>query len=166
MSSIACGWVRINRSLLPRKSRWKSLKRSPRNAASSYSSAWIMVPMAPSSTRMRSRASPSKAVRFGETGTVIGSCGLLRAIGANAEQMADREHQVGAVHGVEVEGVDGVLGELLHLAGRDGCRHQLAGIGVVVETLEFFGKPGRYGGAGAGHEIAGLLEIVHRHDAG
>src|ERR1041384_1279395 len=116
MSSIAFGWVRINKSLLPRRSRWKSLNRSPRNPASSYCSAWIMVPMAPSSTRMRSRASASRAVRFGETATVIGSCGFLRAGGANAEQMADREYQVGAVHGVEMEGVDAVLDKLLHLA--------------------------------------------------
>src|ERR1043165_786333 len=144
MSSIAFGCVRISRSLLPLMSRWKSLNRSPRNAASSYSSAWIMVPMAPSSTRIRSRASASRAVRFGETGTVIGSGGLLRAGGANAEQMADREHQVGAVHGVEMESVDAVLGELLHLAGRDRRRHQLAGVGIVVEAVELFRKPRRH----------------------
>src|SRR5882757_5090776 len=133
MSSIAFGWVSISRSLLPRRSRWKSLKRSPRNAASSYSSAWIMVPMAPSSTRMRSRASASKAVRFGETGTVIGSSGFLRAAGANAEQMADREYQVGAVHGVEMESIDAVLGEFLHLAGGNCRRDQFARVGIVVE---------------------------------
>src|ERR1051325_4178464 len=159
MCSIAFGWVRINRSLLPRRSRGNSLNRSPRKAASSYCSAWIMVPMAPSSTRMRWRASANRAVRFGETGTVIGSGGFLRAGGANAEQMADRKHQVGAVHGVEVEGVDAVLGELLHLAGRDGARHQLAGIGVIVETVEFAAVAGRHGGAGAGHKASGLLEI-------
>src|SRR5437764_156567 len=90
----------------------------------------------------------------------LNSRGFLRAVGANTEQMADREHQVGAVHGVEVEGVDAVLGELLYLAGRDGCRHQLARIGVIVEAVEFFGKPGWHGGAGAGHKAAGLLEIV------
>src|ERR1041385_689840 len=166
MCSIAFGCVRINRSLLPRRSRWKSLNRSPRNPASSYCSAWIMVPMAPSSTRMRSRASASRAVRLGEIGTVIGSGGFLRAGGANAEQMADREHQVGAVHGVEVEGVDAMFGELLHLAGGNRGRHQLAGIRIVVEAVEFFGEPGRHGGAGAGHEVTGLPEIVHRHDAG
>src|SRR3954470_10693489 len=137
MSSIACGWVRINRSLLPRKSRWKSLKRSPRNAASSYSSAWIMVPMAPSSTRMRSRASALRAVRFGETGTVIGSSGFLRAARANAEQMADREDEIGAVHGVEMKSVDAVLGEFLHLAGGNGGGNQLAGVRIVVEPVEF-----------------------------
>src|SRR3954468_8855325 len=141
MSSIACGWVRIKRSLLPRTSRWKSLKRSPRNAASSYCRPWIMVPMAPSSTRMRSRAAASRAVRFGEIETLIGSGGFLCGIGANAQQMADRKHEVGAVHGVEVKGVDALLGELLHLAGGDGGRHQLAGIGIVIQTVEFFGKP-------------------------
>src|SRR6478609_1627319 len=137
MSSIAFGWVRIKRSLLPRTSRWKSAKRSPRNAASSNCRSWIMVPMAPSSTRMRSRAAAIRAVRFGETGTVMRSGGLCRVLRTDAEQMADREHEIGAVHGVEVEGVDTVLGELLHLAGRHCRGHQLAGLGVVVEALEF-----------------------------
>src|SRR3954465_10606798 len=103
-----------------------------------------MVPMAPSSTRMRSRAAASRAVRLGETGTVIGSGGFLCALRANAEQMADREHEIRAVHGVEVKGVDAVLGELLHLAGRNGRRHQLAGFGVVVEAFEFFSEPVRH----------------------
>src|ERR1700682_855947 len=143
MSSIAFGWVRINRSLLPLRSRWKSLNRSPRNAASSYSRPWIMVPMAPSSTKMRSRAAASRAVRFGDTGTFIGSGGFLCALRANTEQMADGEHEVRAVHGVEVKGVDAMLGELLHLAGGNGCRHQLAGLGIVVEPFEFLGKPVR-----------------------
>src|SRR5450755_5132807 len=133
MSSIAFGWVRIKRSLLPLRSRWKSAKRSPRNAASSYSSPWIMVPMAPSSTRMRSRAAASRAIRFSDTGMVIGSGGFLRAMRANAQQMADGEHEIRAVHGVEVKGVDAVLGEFLHLAGCNRGRHQLAGIGIVVE---------------------------------
>src|SRR3954452_23148524 len=123
MSSIAFGCVRIKRSLLPRTSRWKSAKRSPRKAASSYCRPWIMVPMAPSSTRMRSRAAAIRAVRLGDTGTVIGSVGLLFAIGADAQQMADREHEVRAVHGVEMKGVDAVLGEFLHLAGCDGGRY-------------------------------------------
>src|SRR5882724_10108993 len=141
MSSIACGWVRISRSLLPRTSRWKSLKRSPRNAASSYCSPWIMVPMAPSSTRMRSPAAASKAVRFSETGVVIRSSGFLCALRSNAEQVADDEHEVRAVHRVEMKGVDAVLGELLHLAGGDVRRHQFACVGIVVETFEFGGEP-------------------------
>src|SRR5712675_995450 len=161
ISSIAFGWVRISRSLLPLMSRWKFAKRSPRNAASSYCRPWIMVPMAPSSTRMRSRAEASRAVLFGDTGTVIGSGGLLCAIGADAQQMADREHQVRAIHGVEMKGVDALFCQLLHLAGRHRCRHQLAGFGVVIEAFEFVRQPRRHGGAGAGHEVARLLEIVH-----
>src|SRR3981189_730252 len=164
-TSTAFGRVRINRSLLPRRSRWKSLKRSPRNAVSSYSSAWIMVPMAPSSTRMRWRASASNSVRFWEVGTVIGSSSFLCAIGADAQQMADREYEVRAVHGVEMKGIDAVLGELLPLAGRAGGGNQLAGFGVVVEAFELVRQPRWHGGPGAGHEAARLLEIVHRHDA-
>src|SRR5206468_11387505 len=101
-----------------------------------------MVPMAPSSTRIRSRARSMRAVRFSETGTVMGSGGLLCATGPAPEQMADREHEVRAVHGVEVKGVDAVLGELLHLACGDRCRHQLAGLGIVVEAIEFVRQPG------------------------
>src|SRR5258705_775380 len=166
ISSIAFGWVRIRRSLLPLMSRWKFARRSPRIAASSYCRPWIMVPMAPSSTRMRSRAAASSWVRLGETGTVILSGGFLRALGADAEQMADGEHEVGAVHGVEVEGVDAMLRQLLDLAGGDGGGHQLAGLGIVVETFELVREPVRHRGAGTGDKIAGLLEIVHRHDAG
>jgi hypothetical protein len=73
--------------------------------------------------------------------TVIGSGGFLCAIGTNAQQMADREHEVRAVHGVEVKGVDAVLGELLHLAGRNGGGDQLARLGVVVEAFEFVCEP-------------------------
>src|SRR3954462_7702928 len=112
-----------------------------------------MVPFAPSSIRMRSRAAASSWVRLGETGTVIGSSGFLCALGADAEQVADGEHEIGAVHGVEVKGVDAVLGELLHLAGGDGGGYQLPRFGVVVEALELVGEPVRHRGAGAGDEI-------------
>src|SRR4026209_1732100 len=132
MSSIAFGCVRISRSLLPRTSRWKSAKRCPRNAASSYCKAWIMVPMAPSSTRMRSRAAASRAVRLDEIETLIGSGSFLCAIGANPQQMADREHEVRAVHGIEMKGIDAVLGELVHLAGGNRGGDKLARLGVVV----------------------------------
>src|SRR3954451_18396437 len=100
-----------------------------------------MVPFAPSSIRMRSRAAASSWVPLGETGTVIGSSGFLCALGADAEQVADGEHEVGAVHGVEVEGVDAVLGEFLHLAGGDRRGHQLAGVRIVVEPVEFLPQP-------------------------
>src|SRR6266446_6767354 len=116
-----------------------------------------MVPMAPSSTRMRSRAAASRAVRLGETGTLIGSGSFLCAIGPDTQQMADGEHEVGAVHGVEMKGVDAVFCQFLHLAGRDGGGHQLARFGIVVEALEFLCKPVRHARAGARDKIAGLL---------
>ena len=80
--------------------------------------------------------------------------------------MADGEHEVGAVHGVEVKGIDAVFCQFLHLAGGDGRRDQLAGFRIVVEALEFLREPIGHAGAGAGDEVAGLLEVVHRHDAG
>src|SRR5712675_396354 len=107
-----------------------------------------MVPMAPSSTRMRLWAAASRAVRFGEIDTVIGSSGFLCAIGANAQQMADGEHEVRAVHGVEVKGIDAVFCELLHLSRRDGGCDQLAGFGVVIKALELLCQPIRHRGAG------------------
>src|SRR6266571_552824 len=108
-----------------------------------------MVPMAPSSTMMRSRERASRAVRLGDTGTVIGSGSFLCAIGPDAEQMADGEYEVGAVHGVEVKGIDAVFCQFLHLAGGDGRRDQLARFRIVVEAFEFFREPIGHAGAGA-----------------
>src|SRR5882757_1244467 len=112
-----------------------------------------MVPMAPSSTRMRSRAAASRAVRLGDTVTVIGSGGFLCALGANAEQMADGEHEVRAVHGVEMKGIDAVFCQFLHLTGGNRRRYQLAGLGVVVEALELFREPVRHACACASDKI-------------
>ena len=50
--------------------------------------------------------------------------------------MADREHEVRAVHGVEMKGIDAVLGELLHLAGCNGRGDQLSRLGV--DTFHFY----------------------------
>src|SRR3982074_3670944 len=104
--------------------------------------------MAPSSTRMRSRAAASRAVLLAETGTVIGSSGFLCALRADAQQMADREHEVRAVHGVEMKGIDAVLRQFLHLAGRDGRGDQFSRLGVVIEAVEFLRQPVRHRGAG------------------
>src|SRR3977135_2796743 len=126
MSRIASGLVRFNRSLLPRTSRFQASKRAPRNSSSSSFRVWIMVPMAPSSSRMRSAASLRSRDSMGEilADTLIlmghlsrlfdtrsparAACGRPLPDGergrrAQAQQMADRVDQVGAVHGVEVE---------------------------------------------------------------
>ena len=118
---------------------------------------------------MRSRAS-AQGGSLGEGWNghswITGSAAFCAPFGADAEQVADGEHEIGAVHGVEMEGVDAVLCQFLHLAGGDRRGHELAGLGIVVEALELRSEPVRHGGAGAGHEVAGLLEIVHGHDAG
>src|SRR5581483_10454844 len=101
------------------------------------------------------RALPQGEPFAWETWIQASSC-FLRAVRTDAKQMADREYEIGAVHGVEMEGVDAVLRKLLHLAGRNGCGHQLSRLGVVVEAVEFLRKPVRHAGAGAGDEIAGL----------
>src|SRR5207245_10145199 len=110
---------------------------------------------APGCVRGRPRAG-----RYAWETRVRTSGSFLRAVRTDAEQMADREHEIGAVHGVEMEGIDAMLGELLHLARGNGGRDQLAGFGIVVEALEFLGEPVRHGRAGAGQEGAGRPEIV------
>ena len=83
-----------------------------------------------------------------------------------AEQMADRVDQVGAVHGVEVEVGDAAIDEIEHLLGGDRGGDELAGGGVVVEAVEALGQPVRHRRAAARGEILGLLEVLHRQDAG
>src|SRR5665647_2065453 len=89
-----------------------------------------MVPMAPSSTRMRSRISLRNAARvsMGDAGTMMDSkSGCLLHRRPQAEQVADRVDEVGAVHGVEVETGDAAVEQIDHLFGGHGSRDQLAG---------------------------------------
>src|SRR6202163_1019722 len=113
MARTASGRLRLSRSLLPRTSRFQASKRAPRKLSSSRLSAWIMVPMAPSSTRMRSAASRRSVVsvaNFFDTDATMNLRALLfrfdrflPLIGPQPEQVADRVDEVGAVHGVEVK---------------------------------------------------------------
>ena len=80
----------------------------------------------------------------------------MRPVRADAEQMADGEHEVRAVHGVEVEILDALLGQLLHLACGDGGGDELAGLGVIVEPFEFRCEPVRHGCAGARGAVASI----------
>src|SRR3984957_4150187 len=83
MSRIASGLVRLSRSLLPRTSRFHASNRAPRNSSSSSLSAWIIVPMAPSSTRMRSRAS---ARSFSSIGEILTRVVMLRSLHSASPQ--------------------------------------------------------------------------------
>src|ERR1043166_9609135 len=72
MSRTASGLLRLSRSVLPRTSRFPASKRAPRNASSSSPSAWIMVPIAPSSTRLRSAAIRRSSVSAGDMAMLLG----------------------------------------------------------------------------------------------
>ena len=55
--------------------------------------------------------------------------------------MADGEHQVGAVHRIEVQLLDAVVDEVDHLLGADGGGDEAAGGGIVLEAVEPVGEP-------------------------
>jgi hypothetical protein len=84
----------------------------------------------------------------------------------NPDQVADREYEVGAVHGVEVQVLDAVVDQVEHLLGADGGGHQTAGRRVVLEALEPVAEPLRHARARAPGEVRGLLEVLHREDSG
>src|SRR6478752_7525311 len=107
--------------------------------------------MAPSSTRMRSaarrRSVVSAAVFIAKTSSHFLPCrkrkrSAGRNVRANAEQVADREHEIGAVHCVEVEIGDAVIDEVQHLLGGDRGGDELARGRIVVEAVEALGEPG------------------------
>ena len=64
------------------------------------------------------------------------ACCIARHGRAQAEQMADRVDQIGAVHGVEVKIGDAVIDEIEHLLGGDRGGDQLARRRIVVEAVE------------------------------
>src|SRR5271169_4451569 len=110
--------------------------------------------MAPSSTRMRSaarrRSVVSAAGVIAETSSHSLPCRKRKRsagcdVRANTEQVADREHEIGAVHSVEVEIGDAVIDEVEHLFGGDRGGDELARRRIVVEAFEALGEPGRHG---------------------
>src|SRR5215471_14849526 len=98
-----------------------------------------MVPMAPSSTKMRSAASSRSLVSFAdivadlELAIGLGVLPLMRVerqslpAWAQPEQMANRVDQIGAVHGVEMKIGDAAIDQIKHLLGGNRGRDQLAG---------------------------------------
>src|SRR5208282_4420001 len=97
-----------------------------------------MVPMAPSSTRMRSAARRRSVASLVDsiTDAAIGlrslglgvrtRAGAVLFAGPQSQQVADRVDEVGAVHGVEVEVGDAVVYQIEHLLGVDAGGDQLA----------------------------------------
>src|SRR5580692_2649474 len=177
MARTASGRLRLSRSLLPRTSRFQASKRAPRKPSSSRLSAWIMVPMAPSSTRMRSAASRRSVVSVGDLfdadatmdlrALLFGcnaSAGAVDGARPQAEQVADRVNEIGAVHRVEMKIGDAVIDQIEHLLGGDGGGDQLAGGGIVVEAVEAVGEPSRYRRTAARGKSLRGLEILHRQN--
>src|SRR6478609_3547111 len=176
MSRSASGSVSAIRSLLPLRSWFQPLKRSPRKSASVSFRSWICVPIAPSSTRMRCRAASrsERSISAPSTGAALKSViGLLRRhrlrrrlLGLQADEMADGIDEVGLVHRVEMQVADASVDQVQHLLGADGGRYQPARRGIVFQPLEAVGQPLRHAGAGLAGEIRRLLEVLDRNDAG
>src|SRR5947209_9952517 len=80
--------------------------------------------------------------------------------------MTDRVNEIGAVHGVKMEIGDATVDQTEHLLRRNRCRDETARGGIIVEALEAVGEPLRHASTGTFGEVGGLLEILHRHDAG
>src|ERR1700733_1123082 len=63
---------------------------------------------------------------------------------AQAHQMADREHQVGAVHGVEMQRLDAVVAEIDHLPGAPRRRDKAACRWIILKPIEPVREPLRH----------------------
>src|SRR5581483_808653 len=74
MPAMTSGRVSVSRSLLPRSSRTCDAKRAPRKSASASVCRWIIVPIAPSRTRMREASSESRSA-LGSFAMWFGSAG-------------------------------------------------------------------------------------------
>src|SRR5688572_30017998 len=164
MSPISAGRVMASRSLQPLRSRGEAAKRSPRYAASSSLCCWIMVPMAPSRTTMRCLNSSRSA--WARSICVMSGTGHL-AFGArpHAQRVADRVGQLRTIQRIEMELLDAVALQGVHLL--DGHRRgdQLARFGIVLEPVEAVLQPVRDRGAAALGELRDLRETRDGQDA-
>src|SRR4051794_16859689 len=101
----------------------------------------------PSAATCRSRRIAAMCAAIVSSGSVMSRRRAFRLglrLRPQAEEVADRVDEVGAVHGVEVEVADTAVDEVDHLLGRDRRRDQLARLDVLVEPLEAGGEPVRH----------------------
>src|SRR5688572_25566053 len=138
---MTCGCVITSRSLQPFRSRGQSLKRSPRNAASSSLRRWIIVPIAPSRMTMRSANSARRrCARWTCRLSGIGHLALA-LLRTHAERVADRVGEFGTIQRVEMELLDAVTLQRVHLLDRDRGGNQLARLRVFLEAVEAVLEP-------------------------
>ena len=83
-----------------------------------------------------------------------------------SQHAADGIDQIGAVEGVEVEGVDAFAAQRLDLFGGDDGGHQIAGFRVRIEAGKAAGQVGRNMGAAFGREFADAGEVGDGQNAG
>src|SRR5579864_8891283 len=69
------------------------------------------------------------------------SRGPARGVRSQSEQVADREREVGTVHGVEMKVADPAVDEIEHLLGRDRGSDELACCRIMIESVETVGEP-------------------------
>src|SRR6202453_1625188 len=164
MAAMMRGCVIDSRSLLPRKSVRQSANRSPRNCCSLSAWRWIMVPMAPSRITSRSCSSARKApadsldgptVTSRNWGTSRTSRHLLRfglclgQVGPQPQGVTDRIGQLGTIQGVEMELLDPVPAQVLHLFYRHIRGNHAPRLRIVIQPIEALTQPRRHGGAAA-----------------
>ena len=66
----------------------------------------------------------------------LGGSGGLRLIEPEPEDPADRVDEIGAVEGIEVEGIDAFAAQRIDLFGSHHRGDEIAGLGVFIEALE------------------------------
>src|SRR5262249_4074635 len=103
-----------------------------------------MVPMAPSSTRMRclSKLTNSDRTLFSDITVLLAYARLVGNWPASGR--AGGRDEVGAIHRVEVEGRDAAIDQIEHLLGGNSRSNQLACRGIIIEALKPPGDPAGY----------------------
>src|SRR5579863_2469895 len=99
--------------------------------------------MAPSSTTMRLVSSSRKAAARAachegskRDGTLVGLCRCLGALRPQPKRVADRKGELGTVQGIEMELLDALTLQRLHLLDGYGSGDQPAGFRILLESGE------------------------------
>jgi len=160
-----CGCVGLRESLLPRKiAAGQSAEMLARKSALRNLCCWIIVPMAPSSTRILSSAATEGLCAFLSVDLRCHSGGLLFEFGEAPKD--GRSHRRDApVHRVEMKFPDVRDRRDREPVGGTVAATSFSRLRNHCEPFETIGEPLRNTGTGSLREICRLLETLHRHDA-